>query len=173
MNAPETTRDVRMVMLVNKYATPLAILLVGLGLVFSQPVGAVKVVSASLLVFGVFFNLLAIPAIKQFGPVKPWLPRARMLVNISTNVVLVYCLGGYWPSIWLVLALTPIAAAIYDDRKKTFLTAVGISSALVAIQFLRKESTPSDWGELIGHVAFIVLLSLLINELAATARERA
>lgn len=172
MNAVDKDRQIEMVMMVNKYATPLAILLVGLALVFTQPVGAVKTVSAAMLVFGVVFNLLAVPAIRRFGGELSWLPRFRMLVNIGVNVVLVYFLGGYWTSIWLLLALTPIATAIYDGRGKTFLSAAGVSAALVAIQIFRGPSSPAEWGELIGHVAFIVLVSLLINELAVLSKGR-
>ena len=173
-NPPDKTRDVRNVLLVNKYATPLAVILVGLGLVFSQPVGTVKAVSAGLLVFGILFNLLAVPAIARFGGEMPWLPKTRMLVNIVVNVVLVYYLGAYWPSIWMLLALTPIATAIYAGRGKTLFMACSVSLALAGIQVLRgANSGPSDWGELLGRIAFIVLLSLMINELVLTARERA
>jgi hypothetical protein len=165
MNPAEQDRQIRMVMMVNKYATPLAILLVGLGLVFTQPVGAVKAVSAGLLVFGVLFNLLAVPAIRRLGSEMPWLPRLRMLVNIGVNIILVYFLGGYWTPIWMLLALTPIATAIYDSRRNTLLSAVAVSAALIGVQALRGTGSPAEWGELIGQVAFILLVSLLINEL--------
>jgi hypothetical protein len=172
-DAGNRTRDVRMVVLVNKYATPLAVILVGLGLVFSQPIGAVKTLSAGLLVFGMIFNMLAMPVISRFGGENPWIPKARMLINILVNVVMVYFLGAYWPSIWMLLALTPIATAIYADRSTTFITAAGISAALAVIQLLHStSSSPSDWGELIGRVAFILLLSLLINELVGAARAK-
>ncbi len=175
MDNAALSREVKHVVLVNKYATPLAIFLVVMGIYLSEPVGAVLYVSLSMLVFSVLLNLSAVPVIKRHGSAKPWLAKARLCINVSVNIILVYCLSGYWTPIWLLLALTPIATAIYENRQKTLIASIGTSLALLLIHLVRSQSdtvSPVTWGPYAAYGLFIILLSLLINELVQTSNSK-
>jgi hypothetical protein len=69
--------------------------------------------------------------------------------------------------IWLILALTPIASAIYGSRRNTLMKAAVVSALLVGIQAARPDRTWLAWGEQAAHISFIVLISLLVNRLAS------
>ncbi|MBI4396596.1 MAG: hypothetical protein HY548_05840 [Elusimicrobia bacterium] len=170
MNQPDVPQDVRRVVLVSRYSTPLAILLVVIGVVASQPVGHVKAASLGLLAFSVLFNILYVRVVKNLSTVKPWMSLVRRLVNLGVNVALVYLLGAYWPILWFLLALTPIATAIYDTRGKTVLVAVGVSIILFLIQASKEISTVIDWGQQAAASACIIFLSLMINDLVDSRR---
>ncbi|MBI5243437.1 MAG: hypothetical protein HY922_07080 [Elusimicrobia bacterium] len=155
--------------LVGRYGTPLAVLLAGLGLVASQPVGFVRAAAVGLLVFGIVFNLAAARWIQRAQSPSGFI-HARVLINLAANALMVYLLGGYWKPIWLLLALTPTATAVYDSRTRTLVSALGASALLLGIQAARRFSSPLDWSEQLANCIFIVLVSLLINELSASAR---
>jgi hypothetical protein len=166
------SRDVRLVVLVNRYATPFALLLVIMGIALSQPMGHTRGISIGLLLFSVIFNFAAVPVIRKHSAQKPWLPKMRMAINLAVNVVLVYFLGGYWPPMWLLLALTPIATAIYENRMKTLWAGLGTSFLIVLIHLSRGLTGPYEWGQTLSYSTFIILLSLLVNELTQASFPR-
>ena len=166
MTTPSSTgRDVRLVSLVNRYATPFAILLVVLGIILSSPAKTARDISIALLLFSIAFNVGAVKIIRRMGETMPWIKKLRMLVNLAVNVVMVYELGPFWPPMWLLLVLTPIATAIYEGPIQTLLASTGTSALLIGIYLLRGGVSPHEWGQTISYAAFIILLSLLINEL--------
>jgi len=165
-NTPQTSYDTELSILINKYATPLAILLTALGIVLSQPTGAVRIISLSLLVFGIVLNTVTLYAIKRSTETKAWFMELRMCLNLGVNTILVYFLGAYWPPIWLLLALTPVATAVYSTRAQTLRVSGGVSFLLLVIHAARRLNSPAEWGQQIACVIFILLLSLMINELA-------
>jgi hypothetical protein len=164
-STPENNRDLRLLVLVGRFATPFAIMLVSLGIIFSQPPVAQRNLSVMLLVFSVIFNLLGAGVIRRLSEGRPWVKKARMLVNLAVNVVLVHQLGPFWPPMWLLLALTPIATAIYEGPSQTLIVSAGTSALILGIHLLRGASTPYEWGQTLSYAVFIVLMSLLINEL--------
>jgi hypothetical protein len=166
MTYPSTpNRDVRLIVLVNRYATPFAILLVVMAIVLSSPVGMVRNWSMGLLLFSIFFNVTAVTAIKKLGRTSSTVKNARMMINLAVNIAIVYLLGPFWPPMWLLLALTPIATAIYGGPTRTLLSSSGIAALMVAIHVLRGGGSPHEWGQVFSYAAFTILLSLLINEL--------
>jgi hypothetical protein len=169
-NQQKTSYDMEFAILINRYATPLAILLTALGVALSQPKGTVRIISITLLVFGIVFNTASLSVIKLAHEAKPWFMELRLCINLGINLTLVYFLGGYWPPIWLLLALTPIATAVYSTRAQTLRVAAGVSVLLLAIHSARRLNSPMEWGQQAACVAFILLLSLMINELAQLAR---
>jgi hypothetical protein len=162
---PTTNHDVRMVVLVSRYATPFAILLVLMAIILSAPMGYVRNVSIGLLAFSVFFNVVAVRLIQNLVEKFPWIKRARMWTNLAVNIALVYLLGPFWPPMWLLLALTPIATAIYEGPTQALLASSGTAALIVAIHLIRGGGSPHEWGQVLSYASFIVLLSLLINEL--------
>ncbi|MBI5630224.1 MAG: hypothetical protein HY921_05005 [Elusimicrobia bacterium] len=168
-------KKVQMAVLVGRYSTPLAIILVGLGLFLSQPVGLVRVICVCLLVFGLVFNLFLMRVIQGLSQGAQGLIEFRLWVNLAVNSVMVYFLGIYWSSIWLLLALTPFAIGIYDTRERTLKVSIGVALLLLAIHALRPTSSqaPLEWGIQLAQGAFVILTSLMINELSQLAHSRA
>ena len=169
----EAPDKVRLVIIVNRYALPLAIILITFGVAFSQPQAHVRNLSLGLLILTTIFNLGTVEIIKRGVKVSPWLIKMRLFFNLGINAVLVYLLGGYWPPIWLLLSLTPIATAVYGTRMRTLLTAIGISLLLLGIHALRGLNAPVDWGQQAAYASFIILLSLMINDVANLVRTAA
>lgn len=162
---PQSNRDVRLVMLVSRYATPFAILLVVLGIVLASPAKMPRDISIGLLAFSILFNVVAVNAIRKLAETMPWIKKMRMLINLAVNVILVYELGPFWPPMWLLLALTPIATAIYEGPTQTLMVSASTSALIIGIHLTRGGGSPQEWGQTLSYAAFIILLSLLINEL--------
>ncbi len=159
----------RMAVLVSRYATPLAIALVSMGVVLAQPQGTTRNIVIGLLFWGILFNHFILSFIKRDGPGCGFI-KLRLLVNLATNTLMVYFLGSHWPPIWLLLALTPIATAIYSSKARTLLASGAVSAILLVLHGLRGAHSAMEWGTQAAQAAFIVLLSLLINELSVHAR---
>ena len=171
MNHPQDfSHEAKLAVLVNKYSTPFAILLISLGIIVSQPQGIIKIVSVGLLFLGIIVNMTTLSFLKRNTGVGPWFLEFRLGTNLGINIVIVYLLGAYWPPIWLLLALTPLATAIYSTRARTLRVAVGVSLLLLAIHATRHIQSPMEWGQQIAYAAFILLLSPMINELARLAK---
>lgn len=153
--------------LVSRYATPFAIVLVAMGLLFSQPRGDVWRACLYLLASGIGLNLMMHAYFKK-GFATPALIWTRLAMNVVINSLLVYFLGNYWGPTWLLLALTPIATAIYGTRESTLKWAIGIAALLLAIHYVRGGGGPLYWGEQAANALFIVFVSLLINAMAAS-----
>lgn len=167
------THEARMAVLVSRYATPFAVFLVSLGLVLGQPRSPVREICAGLLLFSVLFNLIVVYLLRTSARAPLILIRIRQVINLGVNIMLVYWLGGYWTPIWLLLALTPLATAIYDTRTKTLVVSFGASVILLILHALRPmNSSPVEWGQEIAWAGFIVIFSLLLNDLAALVREQ-
>ncbi len=160
----------RLAGLVSGYATPLAVILVALGIVLSAPLSPVREQSVAILGFGIVFNTFVAKAIARGG--GPGLVRLRLVVNLAVNLLIVFLLGPYWSPIWLLLALTPLAVGIYGTRRATLTAAFGVSAALLAIHATRGLDSPIEWGQQLAHAAFMILVSLMVNELSLAGRIR-
>jgi len=157
-------------LLVSRYSTPLAVLLVASGIVLSQPQENIRNSSIFILLFGLVFNLFVVRWLQKLGTVGSWVVHSRVFINVGINTALVYLLGDYWPPMWLLLALTPIATAVYDSRARTLITSAGVSAILLAIQASRTFSSPLEWGVQFAQIAFIFFMSLFVNDLVARIR---
>lgn len=152
-------------LLVNRYAMPFAVLTVCLAIVLGGGEGWTGKLSVGLLLFGAAFNLAAGRYLAAAGPAaKPFI-RMRMAVNFLCNALIVWMLGGYWSPAWLLLALTPLASAIYSSRGETFAVAAAASVFLLIRYGVLGPGTPLEWGEQFIYGLFIVLSSLMVNEL--------
>ncbi|MFH1725224.1 MAG: hypothetical protein ABII00_11475 [Elusimicrobiota bacterium] len=152
------------------YATPLAVILVALGVILSQPISPVREISLGLLAFSVLFNTVGFRLLQAFNGDQSFLIPTRLAANLTVNVMLVYFLGGYWRPMWLLLVLTPFATAIYDTRGKTMFSAVSVSLLLLVIHAARGLGSVLEWGEQTAQILFIILMSLMINELSRMAK---
>lgn len=164
MNQNDKFDSQRLVTLVGYFATPFALILGLMGGLTAPVTDGVRNAVLGLLGFSAFFNL-AFPKFlsQQALEAKGWNVKFRLYLNLVINTGLVYLLGEVFPAIWLILTLTPFATAIYGSREKTLANAVTASAILVTIQFLRAENGTLSWADLLARVAFIVLISLMIN----------
>ena len=161
--SPET--QARMVVLVNRYFTPYAVVLVLLGLALSQPQGYVGPLCIGLLVLTGLFNMATAAAAKSAGSMSRVVSQVRIYLNLGVNVVLVYVLGGFWTPIWLLFVLTPVATAVYGTRQRTIAVSSGVAALLIATYGVRRLYAPVDVGSAVVEGAFIVFISLFVNEL--------
>jgi hypothetical protein len=166
MTSPELDHAVKRMELVNRYATPFAALLVLMAIFFPSPIRFVRDTSVVLLAFSVAFNLLTVALIRRKPEMLDRLRKPRMYLNLTVNVVLVYNLGPYWPPIWLLLALTPIATAIYASPRQSLVSSIQISALILGIQLVHGGSSLVQWGQTLSCAAFVVFLCLLLNDLA-------
>ena len=160
----------RMVVLLNRYFTPFALVMVGMGLALSQPKGYVGPLCVGLLIFTGLFNFATAKMARMTGEATKRMSTVRMGVNLSVNVLLVYLLGGYWTSIWLLFVLTPVATAVYSTRERTAAVSAGVSGLLLGTHAIRGLNAPVDWGQAVVHALFIVFLSMFIHELVEMVR---
>jgi hypothetical protein len=163
--------QVRFVLIVHRYFTPFAILLVGVGLALSQPRPWVMWTSIVLVLFTSAFNMGTASLVKTSGSFPPILGSIRLYTNLAVNVVLVDLLGGYWTPIWLLFVLTPAATALYGSRKRTIWTSIGVAVLLLVSHGLRRLNAPIDWGVPVVEALFIVFLALFLNEVSDWVRQ--
>lgn len=160
----------RLVTLVGYFATPFALFLGGLAVAFADTEGWQKTLSLGLLGFAAFFNSVFPRFLKQQEDAKKgWNVKFRLYMNLVVNTVVVFLLGDQFPPLWLLLALTPLATAIYGNQKRTLVNAVTASVVLLGIQAFRPNAHPADWAVVAVEVAFIVLISLLVNGVSRLA----
>ncbi|HVE14481.1 MAG TPA: hypothetical protein VNI01_13865, partial [Elusimicrobiota bacterium] len=156
---------------VGRYSIPFATVMMISGLRFAPSAG-VRAVCALLLLFAVVFNLAAVQALQNDQRLG-WLRTARVRVNFANNLIIVYLLWHKCPSAWLLLALTPLAVAVYDSRAKTFTAALAASTALFVLAGILGNGALREWDAEVIHAAFIFSISLMINDLSRMLRERA
>ncbi len=154
----------RLVTLVGYFATPFALFLGGLAVAFTDNESWQKSLALGLLGFAAFFNSVFPHFLKQQDVVKKaWNVKFRLYMNLVVNSVVIYLLGDQFPPLWLLLALTPLATAIYGDQKRTLINALTASGVLLVIQAVRSNTQAADWAVVSVEIAFIVLISLLVN----------
>lgn len=165
LTAPAGNSSRERALLVNRYAMPFAVLTVCLAIVLGGGEGWTGKLSIGLLIFGSVFNVASGRYLSAATASSRGFIRTRMGVNLLCNALIVWMLGGYWTPAWLLLALTPLASAIYASRKETFILSVGVSVFLLLRYAILGPGTPLEWGEQFIYGLFIVLSSSMINEL--------
>ncbi len=153
--------QVERVNVINMYLTPLAIILVGMAIVYSEPIG--WPLYGSLLLLGI--SLINNFIIAVFAKKSYFMRILRMILNVIINVLLVYYLVGYWGPIWYLFLLTPIATAVYSSRLKTFITSIIMCGLLAGIYAVRGVSSPMAWGQVFSKMLLLLFLSLFVNAL--------
>jgi len=151
---------------VNRFFTPFAVVMVlaAMALGYAEP--AVYRAALAIAIALVAFNEGSVWLASRYGEYTTGIGHARILTNFIGNVALVYMLGTFWGPMWLLFVLTPVATALYADWKKTVMTAVISSGALLAIYASRGLEGPIGWGQASLHAAFIVFISLFVNSIA-------
>lgn len=165
-----------MILLINRYFTSFALGLTGIGIALSRPTAPVAAFCIGLLAFTGIFNHRTARMAHERPEKAELLARLRLGTNLGANCLLVYLLGAFWPPIWLLFVLTPVATAIYSSRAKTVAMSAGVSALLIASHAARGLSTPVEWAQAVAQAAFVSFLALFVNRLSelvhAGAEER-
>jgi len=160
----------KQIKLVSTYFTPFAILLVLAGSVFAKLDPKVSLLAVVIIVFTMVMNLTTENLTEKGGKHAKTLGKARMLLNFTANVLLVYMLCLQWHPIWLLFVLTPVANAVYSDARRTIFMCIVTAIVMLLIYFVRGLSGVISWGEVLCYIAFIFVISLFVNKLAQTLK---
>jgi membrane-associated HD superfamily phosphohydrolase len=153
--------------LIGRYATPLALILILTGLIFSPLSHLPRRIVAVLFISSAFLNFSFVPLVSRLPEgTRSLLAKSRASINLWINIVLVYLLGTAWPPIWLLLSISSVATAIYGKRERALLTAVFLTVVLGIVNALHSLNTPYNWALVAAKGSFIILTSLMINVLA-------
>jgi hypothetical protein len=157
-----------LVLLVSLFATPFAILLSVTGIVVAQVRGTTLFLCLGLLIFSALFNLVFPRLIARTSSLerRGFVVQMRIVVNVIVNSILVYYLGEAFRPMWLVLALTPFATAIYASRARTLSAALTVFAALLMVFVLWGRGNAAALAEHLTYGVFMVLISLMINSAA-------
>jgi hypothetical protein len=156
--------------LIGGYATPLAVGLVGTGLIMAPLEPAPLYIGTSLMLFSLVFNVAAIPlASRMSDRSRSIFAKVRATLNLWINIILVVLLGRVWPPVWLLFMLPAVATAVYGDRKRTLVTVGFLSAVLWLVNLFTGPHTPMEWGVVAAEAAFLSLTSLMINDLVSAS----
>jgi hypothetical protein len=166
MNETESFHREEKLALVSRYATPMAAILIGAGLIFAPLDPTPRLVGAVLLAFSLLLNVFFVPCVARLADgARDKLAKSRATINLWINIVLIYLLGRAWSPIWLLLVLSSVATAIYGTRQRALVTASFLSGVVVLINLLHQLFTPEDWALVAVKAAFIFLSALMVNDL--------
>ena len=160
--------------LLNMYFTPFAALLVLAAIYFSDPDPTTKWLSFGVLALSLAVNHWFTRNIYRFVGWANRLKAVQVWLTFLWAAPLFYLLVGYWAPTWLLFAMPPVTAALYQGRWQTFLTACVSGASMLGLYYLRSASLGLELGETAWamafvHAAFIVILSMFVHAMAETA----
>src|SRR3989338_3703761 len=119
MTSNESFHKQNLISLIGGYATPLAVGLVGTGLILAPLDARARATGTVLMLFSLVFNVAAVPmAARMPEAPRTLFAKIRATINLWINVVLVLILGRVWPPVWLLFMLPAVATAVYGDRRR-------------------------------------------------------
>ena len=147
---------------VNDHLTPLAVVVVVPGLSLA-PLSRVRMlVSGGLLVYSVLMNYLSMFLLRRDLVV---VGRFRVVSNYVVTIGLVWVLYTAWPTVWLLLLLTSVGPALYQDRRDAILTGLAMAVFLLVVHGLLGAHSGAAWAEAGVKAYAIVALSLFVSGL--------
>ena len=166
MTSSESFHKQNLISLIGGYATPLAVGLVGTGLILAPLDPKPLRIGTTLMLFSLVFNVASVPlASRMTDRSRGLFAKLRAALNLWINVVMIVILGPVWPPDWLLFMLPAVATAVYGDRKRTLVTAGFLSSILALVNIFIGTRTPLGWGIVATEASFMALTSLMINDL--------
>lgn len=164
------SQDMRMerVRHVHSHLTPLAILAVAPGLMFTPLPERHRVVGAVLFFYAIMMNYLSMYLIANNRSVEN-IAKLRVVSNYVTNIGLACILYRTWPMVWLLLLMMSIGPAIYQPRKEAMGSSAAVAMMLLAVHHFFGETGLGPWLEVSAKAGAVVLLGLFVNGLAALA----
>lgn len=160
-----------LVLLINRFFTPFAIVLILSAIIFVDFETRVQNLVLGLLGLSIVLNLITASLIKRKPEWSGKISSLRLSANLIFNILFMYYLGSFWGPLWLLFLLTPIATGLYSSMKTTLLVSVGIASLLLLIYGLRGMHGIVGWGQTSIHALFIVFISMFVNSLSRLIRK--
>jgi hypothetical protein len=162
------------VKLITRFMSPFALGLILFGVFVGDIQGRAQLACFALFGFSAFFNLVFPRFLSdQKVEARSWNVNFRLFLNLVINTALVFIV---WPSfrpMWLILALTPFATAVYGSWRRTLTLSLVTAAILLVIHALRNEPGLGGWIESFSEAAFVVLISLLIHGVSRLSSEAA
>jgi hypothetical protein len=173
MNPTHPAKDShRQASLVTWYMSPIALLLVVLGIVFGELEGRDQLMCIGLFIYSAFVNLVFPRFLaEQKAEKRSQDINSRLVQNLAINTALVYFLWPRFQPMWLILSLTPFATAVYGTLKRTLIVAGLTGGLLFLLHGLRGEPGAIGWFQVVTETAFIALLSPLIHGISRMSLE--
>ena len=113
MTSSESFHKQNLISLIGGYATPLAVGLVGTGLILAPLDPKPVRIGTTLMLFSLVFNVAAVPlASRMTDRSRGLFAKLRATLNLWINIVMVAILGPVWPPIWLLFMLPAVATAV-------------------------------------------------------------
>lgn len=117
--------------ILNYYFTPFAVILILLGILFSQPDPSVTYASFALLAGAFAVNFWLGRNMYRFLRWSRHIRALTVWTNMAVSAALFYMLVPYWAPMWLLFLTAPAASAMYMKKRQVF--AVSLCSAAVMI----------------------------------------
>ncbi|MBI4051865.1 MAG: hypothetical protein HY400_05105 [Elusimicrobia bacterium] len=155
----------------NLYFTPFAIFLIILGLIVVPEIPRkIFNLTLALVALSLLFNIVASSYLldhpeswQRSGYIRAW-------INLALNAAIFWILAPFWGPAWLLLAISPIAIALYGDEKITATTTGVVAALLIVNRLIDGNPSAKVWGESISQIGFILLLSLFINRIGRSVK---
>ena len=160
--------------LLNLYFTPFAAAMVVAAVYFSEPDATTKYLAFGLLLLSLAVNQWFSKNTYRF---VGWAGRLKVLqvwLTFLWSALLAYLLMPYWAPMWLLLALPPVTAALYQGKGQTLGTAGVCSLSVLGIYWFNAHSQGMQLESValamaVVHAAFIFVLAAFVHELAQAA----
>jgi hypothetical protein len=159
----------------NRCFTPVAVGVILFGLILNPGLPRWALAACVTLVVGALtFNAVTEVYVVEHPAAWKKIGYLRVGTNLAVNSAAYCLLNRYWPIVWVLFALGPVAMAFYGDVGETF-TVMGASTLVMAgCLFYQGTTDPLAWGAMVAQILFIILLSLfLIRVSGLIRRERA
>ncbi len=156
----------------NRYFTPVAIGVVLLAVLCTpelpKPIFAA---SMALIVASVAFNTISAVYIIEHPSTWRTGGYVRVAVNLAFSAACYLLLRSYWPMIWVLFSLGPVAMAFYGDVSETFATLLAVALVMGGRLWWEQNQDPRAWGEAGLQLFYILLLSLFLIRVAQLIRK--
>ena len=155
----------------NRYFTPVAVGVMLFGLILNPDLPKPSFIGCvAIIVIALTFNVVS--AVHVIENPSSWrkVGYIRVGVNLALNATAYLLLYRYWPIIWILFSLGPVAMAFYGAVTETFFV-MGISAMVMAgCLFYEGIKDPLLWGATVVQIMFMLLLSLFLIRVAALIR---
>jgi len=119
--------------ILNYYFTPFAVILILLGLLFSQPDPAVTYASFGVLAAAFAANFWLGRNMYRFLRWSRHIRALTVWLNLAVSAVLFYMLVPYWAPMWLLFLTAPAASAMYMKKSQVFAVSLCSAAAMLGI----------------------------------------
>lgn len=156
--------------LISWYLTPLAILLVLLGVIAGDPDSVTGGLCIMIVLMSSLMNVASVILMKQSPAQVIKIRNLRVGLNYVANFFLLYLLLPLWPEIWLLILLMTIGTAIYSSFGGTFIHCLVFSAVLISISYFLGEMTGIKVWQTGMHCLVLLFIGPFINRLTALCK---